>query len=127
MTSTTLEAHRRFVASCSFRPVKGVPEGPLQKPPEPHAYVIRAWDNVDSAGFDAFRQTINRHGYKGRYTAPYNNRTMTCQYLVLDDYVYWFIPPQMLNRTLVENRQHDPIEEPVALEVQLEAQLELGG
>ena len=104
-----------------------MPEGPLQKPPEPHAYVIRAWDNVDSAGFDAFRQTINRHGYKGRYTAPYNNRTMTCQYLVLDDYVYWFIPPQMLNRTLVENRQHDPIEEPVALEVQLEAQLELGG
>ena len=110
-----LEELRAFIENAPFRQVKGIPEGPLNKPPEKHEYVIKNWEEIDSVQFGRFAKTILQLGYRGGYTAPYNDRTMVNRYLVVDDHVYWYIHPRMLNRTPVADRQHEPLEEQLEL------------
>lgn len=107
----TVEEQRAFIESVPFRPVRGVPEGPLNKPPDPHEYVIAEWSEVDREQFFRFVATIRQLGYRGKYTAPYNNRTMVNWYLQLDGWCYWFIRPVMLNRCRAELKQHEPLSE----------------
>jgi len=110
----TLAELRAFVAAAPFRAVRGTPEGPLNKPAQPHEYVIGTWDEVDDVAFRRFAATIKLRGYKGRYTPPYNGRTMVNTYLVVDEYVYWSVPNQLC-RTLVADRQHEPLAEQLQL------------
>jgi hypothetical protein len=42
----TIEEARAFVESVPWRWVKGTPEGPENKPPDPHQYVILGWPGV---------------------------------------------------------------------------------
>jgi hypothetical protein len=107
----TIRELRDFIASVPFRAVRDIPGGPLNKPPDPHEYVIAEWSEVDAEQFWRFVATIRRLGYRGKYTAPYNNRTMTNWYLRLDGWCYWFIRPVMLNRCRAELKQHEPLGE----------------
>ena len=93
---------REFIESVRWQAVRGDPEGPLNKPPDPHQYVILGWESVDTEQFWWFVDHIRGHGYRGKYTAPYNNRALYNRYFELDGFVYWFIRPMMLNRTRVE-------------------------
>jgi hypothetical protein len=110
-TTTALQAAREIVTRWSWRKVRGVPEGPLNKPPDPHFYQIGSAPEIDQEEFWRFVRTIREHGRRGRYVAPYNTRTLYNTYLVIDEYVYWFVRPMMLNRTLVEFRQHTWLDE----------------
>ena len=103
---------RTFIESLPWRQVRGTPEGPLNKPPDPHQYVILGWESVDTEQFWWFVDHIRGHGYRGKYTAPYNNRTLYNRYFELDGFVYWFIRPMMLNRTRVEYQQHERLPDP---------------
>lgn len=67
------------------------PRGPLNKPPDPHEYVILDWSEVDSAAFDAFVRLIKTTGYKAQYRPPYRDVVMTNRYLEVDGWCYWFI------------------------------------
>ena len=109
MDSTVIQAAREIVEALSWRQVQGTPEGPLNKPPDAHWYVIgNTVDDPDA--FWRFVKTIRAEGRRGKYVAPYNDRVLYNRYLVLDDHVYWFIRPMMLNRTLVEYQQHEWLE-----------------
>ena len=110
-TDEALTQARAFIESVPWRQVRGTPEGPLNKPPDPHQYVILGWESVDTEQFWLFVDHIRGHGYRGRYTAPYNGRTMTNRYLPIDEWCYWFIRPRMLNRCLAELRQHERIDD----------------
>jgi hypothetical protein len=86
------------------------PEGPADKPPDPHEYVIKDWREVDPGRFHAFVRLIREQGYRGRYRAPYRPEVeMTNHYLQIGDWIYWFIYPTMLNRERAEHRKHEPI------------------
>jgi hypothetical protein len=79
--------------------------------PDPHEYVIREWREVDTEQFDSFVRLIKAKGYQGRYRAPYRpDYVMTNHYLVIDDWCYWFINPNMLNRERAEHQKHEPIQ-----------------
>jgi hypothetical protein len=119
-----LDAARSFIAGLPWRWVQARPAGPLNKPPEPHQYVIEMWDEVDRIEFARFVATIRRFGYRGRYLIPYTGRTMVGRYLVVDDHVYWSVPNQLC-RTLVENRQHEPLDDDAITEEDEDAQLKL--
>jgi hypothetical protein len=104
-----------FVASLRWQPVQGKPEGPLNKPPEDHEYHIVAWGEADGREFGRFRMLIQERGYRGRYVAPYNGRTMYNDYLVVGSHVYWFIGMQSLNRTPADMIQHEPLPDQASL------------
>lgn len=77
---------------------------------DPHAYVILGWREVDAATFWRFVALIRAEGYRGRYAAPYApDRVMTNTYLRIDEWIYWFIGPRMLNRQRAEDVQHTAI------------------
>lgn len=111
----TLEQCRAFIASAPFRHVKDASHGNPDSQMDPHEYIIGSWDNVDSDAMRRFTFTIRARGYLGRYTARYSGRSQTNHYLIVDDRVYWFIPPMQLCRTLTEFRQHEPVEEQTTL------------
>jgi hypothetical protein len=79
--------------------------------PDPHEYVIREWREVDTEQFDSFVRLIKAKGYQRRYRAPYRpDYVMTNHYLVIDDWCYWFINPNTLNRERAEHQKHEPIQ-----------------
>lgn len=133
MTEPDLDRAREFIASVPWRQVGNRPGGPLNKPAEPHEYVIgRPPGGLDTAEFWWLVDLIREHGYRGKYTAPYNDRTMVNRYLVIDQHVYWSIRSQpSLNRTPVEHRQHEPIDDSTYVETrepeQAQMVLDLGG
>lgn len=108
----TLEEAREFIDSVPWTAVKGIPEGPANKPPDPHEYVILGWREVDRYEAGRFIKLIREKGYKGRYAPPYDpSKVMVNYYLQVDEWCYWFIGPKMLNRCLAELRQHEPLGE----------------
>lgn len=99
-----------FVACVPWRAVRMVPTGPAHKPPDPHEYLILGWREVDPDAFAAFVELIRTTGYRGRYAPPYDpDRVMENEYLELDDRIYWFIRPNMLNRQRADRRQHEVV------------------
>ena len=108
----TTEDAQEFIALAPWRAVKAIAVGPANKPPDPHEYVIFGWQDVPREQFDGFVALIRAEGYWGRYTPPYDpSMTMTNDYLQIDDWIYWFIYPRMLNRQRAEYRQHEVIAE----------------
>ncbi len=109
-TPLTLEEARDFIARVPWRHVRGTPGGPANKPPDPHEYVIVHWAEVDEVEFGRFALLIRSEGYKGRYSPPYDpGKVMVNDYLQIDDWIYWYIYPKMLNRQRAEHRQHEVI------------------
>ena len=101
---------RTFIQSVPWRAVQMRPSGQAGKPPDPHEYVIADWREVDSEELAAFVELIRARGYRGRYAPPYDpGKVMENDYLEIDDHIYWFIRPGMLNRQLAANRQHEVI------------------
>ena len=101
-----------FIAQLRWQQVEGRPEGPLNRPPDPHEYSIREWcwlDLMDT--FASFGRLIKAEGYRGRYTPPYNGRAQHNSYLQIGEHVSWLIPPRMLNRTPADAIQHEPLSE----------------
>lgn len=77
---------------------------------DPHAYVILGWNGIEREAFWGFVDLIRSQGHKGRYAPPYApDRAMTNTYLQIDDWIYWFIWPKMLNRQHKDHQQHKPI------------------
>ena len=108
----TLEDAQEFIALAPWRAVKAIAGGPANKPPDPHEYVIFGWQDVPREQVDGFVALIRAEGYRGRYTPPYDpSKTMTNDYLQIDDWIYWFIYPRMLNRQRADHRQHEVIAE----------------
>jgi hypothetical protein len=106
----SLEEARTFIASVPWRAVQMRPTGPANRPPESHEYVILEWREIDSEGFAALVRLIRVEGYRGRYTPPYDpSKVMENDYLEIDDHIYWFIHPNMLNRQLAKHRQHEVV------------------
>jgi hypothetical protein len=108
----SLRQAEAFIAAVPWRQVRQVidPTTPVQKPPDPHQYVILGWREVPGRDFERFVALIRAEGYRGRYAPPYDpGRVMTNRYLQLGDWVYWFIHPNMLNRHRAEHRQHEVI------------------
>jgi hypothetical protein len=116
MNAADLTRAQAFVASVPWRAVKGVPEGPLHKPPEPHEYVILGWRAVDPDELRWFVGLIRRGGHKGRYVPPYSAKAQVNRYLDLDEHVYWWIYPRMLNRTRIEYGQHERLPEQLSFD-----------
>ena len=109
-TALALEEARDFIAGMPWRHVRATPAGPANKPPDPHEYVIVDWCGVDEVEFGHFVLLIRSEGYKGRYSPPYDpGRVMVNDYLQIDDWIYWYIYPNMLNRQRAEHRQHEVI------------------
>jgi hypothetical protein len=105
----TIEEARAFVESVPWRWVKGTPEGPENKPPDPHQYVILGWPGVEADELWRFVALIRETGYRGTYRAPYRPEfVMRNHYLELDGWCYWWIDPKMLNRERAEERKHVP-------------------
>ena len=111
----TEEELRAFIAEAPFRAVKGIPEGPLNKPPDPHEYFILGWQKASNADFFRFVATIRQRGYQGRYVAPYSGRSMINRYLQVGDWCYWYIGPKMMNRCRADAKQHEPLEEQLTI------------
>ncbi len=108
----TLDEAREFVASVPWRSVKGTPEGPANKPPEPHQYAINGWREVPADLYWRFVGLVDRLGYRGSYTPPYRpDRPQVNSYLEIGPHVYWTVPPKQICRTRIEHRQHEPIPE----------------
>lgn len=115
-TEMTIEELRRFISSAPFRHVKDATHGNPDSKMDPHEYIIGNWNNVDSDALRRFTYTIRVRGYRGRYRARYSGRDQINHYLIVDEHVYWFIPPMQLCRTKVEYRQHEPVEEQLTIE-----------
>jgi hypothetical protein len=114
----TIEEAEEFIRSAPWRQVRQVPEGPAQKPPDPHEYVILDWPEVDGLKFAAFARLIHRDGYSARYTPPYRpDRSMVGRYLQIGDWIFWHVYPNQLCRQRAEDRQHEPIPIQPTLEV----------
>jgi hypothetical protein len=111
-----LRRARAFIASVPWRAVREVPEGPLNKAPEPHEYLILGWRAVDPDELHWFVDLILRKGHKGRYVPPYSGKAQVNSYLDLDEHVYWWIYPRMLNRTRIEFGQHERLPEQLTLD-----------
>src|SRR5262245_4606746 len=90
---------RQFIGAVPWRAVQMTPTGPAHKPPDPHEYVILDWREVEPDRFWHFVNRIRNAGYRGRYRPPYDPaKVMVNWYLQVDDWIYWFIGPNMLNR-----------------------------
>jgi hypothetical protein len=107
----TLPELRAFIAAAPWRHVRDSSHGNPDSQMDPHEYVIATWRGIDREQFERFVETIARHGYRGRYRPRYSGRALIGRYLVVDEHVYWHIPPVQLARTLVEYRQHEPLED----------------
>jgi hypothetical protein len=108
----TIEDAEAFVEQLRWQQVAATPAGPLNKPPDPHEYSIREWCGLDLMDtFASFGRLIKVEGYRGRYTPPYSGRVQHNSYLRIGEYVYWLIPPRMLNRTPADTIQHEPLTE----------------
>lgn len=98
---------REWIEQLPWRAVQQVPVGDTGKCPDPHEYVILGWREVDQYDFGRFVNLIRAEGHRGQYTPPYRpGAVMTNDYLQVDDWIYWFIYPKMLNRHRAEHRQH---------------------
>jgi hypothetical protein len=111
-----LRRARAFIASVPWRAVREVPEGPLKKPADPHQYLILDWPSVDTDEALWFAALIRQHGHKGRYVPPYSGKPQVNRYLDLDEHVYWWIYPRMLNRTRIEFGQHERLPEQLSFD-----------
>jgi hypothetical protein len=111
MNEADLTRAQSFVASVPWRAVKTEPGGA-----EPHSYVIRGWSSVDPDELDWFTTLIRREGHRGRYTPPYSGKAQVNRYLDLNEYVYWWIWPRMLNRTRIDFAQHERLPEQLTLD-----------
>jgi hypothetical protein len=101
-----------FIDSAPWRWVQQKPEGPLQKPPDAHQYVVRTWREVDAGEFDRFCELIRDRGYEATYRAPYRPEVeLRNVYFEIDGWCYWRIGDHMLNRERAEDRKHTPIEQ----------------
>ena len=107
----TMREAEEFIACVPWRAVKMAEVGDTGKTPDPHEYVIEGWREVDTNLFHALVQLVKAEGYRAEYRAPYRPHfVMTNHYLEIEDWCYWFIPPNMLNRERAEHRKHKPIE-----------------
>jgi hypothetical protein len=111
-----IDEAREFIAAMPWRAVRGRPEGPLNKQPEPHEYLILSWYEVPAESFWRFVNLIRATGHLGRYTAPYNGRSMVNRYLEIDGFDFWALPPQVC-RARSDHRQHTRLPEQISLEV----------
>lgn len=112
----TLDEARAWLATLPFKDVDTTVRydadgrNPNGSACDPHAYVILGWRETDPSEFWQFVSLIRAKGYPGRYSPPYDlERVMTNTYLQIDDWIYWFIGPGMLNRQHRDHKQHERI------------------
>ena len=112
----TMEEARAWIARLPWVQVKAIRYGADGRPdpngelPDPHQYVIGSWREVDETDLGRFVALIRSQGYRATYTPPYRpEQVQRNHYLQVDEWVYWFIRPQMLNRELAAHRKHTPI------------------